>query len=232
MMVSFASVFTLVLETRLEPGSLKAMWPSGPIPDRTERAVGNLLSLQKWLIIQVSISAQWLPDLRQRAESLQQLLSSLQRFRTLLAGQRRCHPGCGCSRLLCLCAWRSYSTWRSGSSQGDLWEALYGILWQFLMQHHSFFNDSSMWNHFTRCKTYLHIHPCWMFLRTGMRLLHSCSTRSVSCNNQGVCFLKTGKSLQSKSGVTVLQAFLKQRLYTTPPPPLCFGRNYCILNRL
>lgn len=36
MIVSFASVFTLVLDTRLEPGSLKAMWPSGPIPDREE----------------------------------------------------------------------------------------------------------------------------------------------------------------------------------------------------
>lgn len=34
--VSFASVFTLVLETRLEPGSLKATWPSGPIPGRTQ----------------------------------------------------------------------------------------------------------------------------------------------------------------------------------------------------
>jgi len=33
MIVSLARVFTLVLETRLEPGSLKAMWPSGPIPD-------------------------------------------------------------------------------------------------------------------------------------------------------------------------------------------------------
>ena len=33
MIVSFARVFTLVLETKLEPGSLKAMWPSGPIPD-------------------------------------------------------------------------------------------------------------------------------------------------------------------------------------------------------
>jgi len=31
-MVSIARVFTLVLEARLEPGSLKAMWPSGPIP--------------------------------------------------------------------------------------------------------------------------------------------------------------------------------------------------------
>lgn len=36
MIVSFARVFTLVLETRLEPGSLKAMWPSGPIPDSTQ----------------------------------------------------------------------------------------------------------------------------------------------------------------------------------------------------
>lgn len=35
MMVSFAKVFTLVLETKLEPGSLKAMWPSGPIPYST-----------------------------------------------------------------------------------------------------------------------------------------------------------------------------------------------------
>ncbi len=34
-MVSLARVFTLVLETRLEPGSLNAMWPSGPMP--TER---------------------------------------------------------------------------------------------------------------------------------------------------------------------------------------------------
>lgn len=37
--VSFASVFTLVLETRLEPGSLKATWPSGPIPGRTKGEV-------------------------------------------------------------------------------------------------------------------------------------------------------------------------------------------------
>lgn len=34
-MVSFANVFTLVLETRLEPGSLNAMWPSGPMPTET-----------------------------------------------------------------------------------------------------------------------------------------------------------------------------------------------------
>lgn len=31
-MVSMAKVFTRVLDTRLDPGSLKAMWPSGPIP--------------------------------------------------------------------------------------------------------------------------------------------------------------------------------------------------------
>lgn len=31
-MVSLAKVFTLVLDTRLEPGSLNAMCPSGPIP--------------------------------------------------------------------------------------------------------------------------------------------------------------------------------------------------------
>lgn len=42
--VSFARVFTLVLETRLEPGSLKAMWPSGPIPDRTGGVVLNFTS--------------------------------------------------------------------------------------------------------------------------------------------------------------------------------------------
>lgn len=36
MMVSFARVFTRVLDTRLEPGSLKAMWPSGPIPDKIQ----------------------------------------------------------------------------------------------------------------------------------------------------------------------------------------------------
>lgn len=30
--VSWARVFTLVRDTRLDPGSLKAMWPSGPIP--------------------------------------------------------------------------------------------------------------------------------------------------------------------------------------------------------
>lgn len=39
MTVSFASVFTLVLETRLEPGSLKATWPSGPIPGKTQGEV-------------------------------------------------------------------------------------------------------------------------------------------------------------------------------------------------
>lgn len=44
MIVSFARVFTLVLETRLEPGSLKAMWPSGPIPDRTRGVVLNFTS--------------------------------------------------------------------------------------------------------------------------------------------------------------------------------------------
>lgn len=32
MIVSLARVFTRVLDTKLEPGSLKAMWPSGPIP--------------------------------------------------------------------------------------------------------------------------------------------------------------------------------------------------------
>lgn len=37
MIVSFAKVFTLVLETKLEPGSLKAMWPSGPIPDTRQQ---------------------------------------------------------------------------------------------------------------------------------------------------------------------------------------------------
>lgn len=35
MIVSFARVLSLVLEAKLEPGSLKAMWPSGPIPDTT-----------------------------------------------------------------------------------------------------------------------------------------------------------------------------------------------------
>lgn len=46
MRVSFARVFNLVLETRLEPGSLKAMWPSGPIPDKTRGVVWILLFLQ------------------------------------------------------------------------------------------------------------------------------------------------------------------------------------------
>lgn len=35
-MVSMASVFTRVLDTRLEPGSLKAMCPSGPMPTGRE----------------------------------------------------------------------------------------------------------------------------------------------------------------------------------------------------
>lgn len=47
MIVSFARVFTLVLETRLEPGSLKATWPSGPIPIRTARMVRMLISPQQ-----------------------------------------------------------------------------------------------------------------------------------------------------------------------------------------
>ena len=34
MMVSCARVFTLVRDTRLEPGSLNAICPSGPIPER------------------------------------------------------------------------------------------------------------------------------------------------------------------------------------------------------
>ena len=36
-MVSRANVLTRVRETRLEPGSLKAMWPSGPIPIKTNK---------------------------------------------------------------------------------------------------------------------------------------------------------------------------------------------------
>ena len=32
MIVSCAKVLIRVLDTRLEPGSLKAIWPSGPIP--------------------------------------------------------------------------------------------------------------------------------------------------------------------------------------------------------
>ena len=35
MMVSWARVLTRVLDTRELPGSLKAMWPSGPIPGVT-----------------------------------------------------------------------------------------------------------------------------------------------------------------------------------------------------
>lgn len=37
-MVSMASVFTRVLDTRLEPGSLKAMCPSGPMPAQERRS--------------------------------------------------------------------------------------------------------------------------------------------------------------------------------------------------
>lgn len=86
--------------------------------------------------------------------------------------------------------------------------------------------SSLMCNRFMLVKTYLHIHPCWRFLHTGMRFLHSCSTRSVSCNSPGGYFLETDKSLQSKSGVTVLESFHFGRLYTIIP--LCFRGNYCI----
>lgn len=143
-----------------------------------------------------SLSTLWTPDLRQTAQFLPQSLSFSQMFHTLLAGQRHCRQGCGCSVLLCLCAWRSYSTWRSGSSLGDLWEGLYMtvFLWQFLMQDHSFqeyvkVTKHNVWEEKT-VKTYLHIHPCWKSLHIGMRFLHFCSTRSASCSNPKAYFLK------------------------------------------
>lgn len=82
------------------------------------------LTAQSLILLITVLSALCSSDLRQTAESLPQLLSSPQRRRTLLEGQRRCHRGCGCSLLVCRCAWRSYSTWRSGSSQGGFWGAL------------------------------------------------------------------------------------------------------------
>lgn len=143
MIVSCASVFTLVLETRLEPGSLKAMWPSGPIPDKTKGAILNITAAStktvkgidakvalrtnlKCVAAYSTFTAQWPPDLQQRARSLRQPLSCPQRLDTQLASPQHCRLRYECSLLLCLCAWRSYSTWRSGSFQGDLWEALCG----------------------------------------------------------------------------------------------------------
>lgn len=72
-----------------------------------------------WSVVKVSSQ-----HLQQRARSPQQLLSSPQRPRTRLAGLLRCRPGCAYSLPWCRCAWRSYSTWRSGSSRGDLVEVL------------------------------------------------------------------------------------------------------------
>lgn len=124
--VSFAKVFTRVLDTRLEPGSLKAMWPSGPIPDKIQWT-------QIWIMLRrvddnCLLSALWPPDLQQTARSHRRLLSFPQMLHTLLAGLPHCRLRYVCSLLLCLCAWRSYSTWRSGSSQGDLLEALYKVV--------------------------------------------------------------------------------------------------------
>lgn len=45
--VSIAKVFTLVLDTRLEPGSLKAMCPSGPIPAMETVQVYNITTEHK-----------------------------------------------------------------------------------------------------------------------------------------------------------------------------------------
>lgn len=53
--VSLARVFTLVLDTRLEPGSLKAMCPSGPMPKKTRdtewRKINNRLVDGKYAMI-------------------------------------------------------------------------------------------------------------------------------------------------------------------------------------
>ena len=42
--VSFAKVLTRVLDTSDEPGSLKAIWPSLPIPVKQQRTLHDFLS--------------------------------------------------------------------------------------------------------------------------------------------------------------------------------------------
>lgn len=64
-------------------------------------------------------------DLQQRAWCPQQLWSCPQTLCTPGAGLPRCRPRCGHSPAWCRCSGRSCSTWRSGSSQDALWEALH-----------------------------------------------------------------------------------------------------------
>ena len=47
-MVSLLSVLIRVLETKLDPGSLKAMWPSGPIPKNKQKIWWKLLIIYKY----------------------------------------------------------------------------------------------------------------------------------------------------------------------------------------
>ena len=56
-MVSFARVFTLVRETREEPGSLNAICPSGPIPKKKSKIefCTLLLILETWKVDRLKI---------------------------------------------------------------------------------------------------------------------------------------------------------------------------------
>ncbi len=124
--VSRARVFMRVLDTRLDPGSLNAMWPSGPIPCKKKIIVCETftpLLLSSWQIHKPSLNkSSWY--LQWTNVRLQPPWFSLQSRRTLSQDWLHFHPRYGHCKAGYRHAWRNWSTWMSGNFPDDLVEFL------------------------------------------------------------------------------------------------------------
>lgn len=108
--VSTASVLIRVLDARLDPGSLNAMWPSAPIPKwNYDVCINSYFGFEPCMSY-----LQW------RAPLLQPPSSSSRNLRILSEDSRRFHQECERTLGWCRCVWKSCWTCTNGSSLGDL----------------------------------------------------------------------------------------------------------------
>ena len=158
---------TLVLETSEDPGSLKAMWPSGPMPPMNSSIPPAWGSIEK----QSSFSFYVLIN-NKKDTSPQQ--SSVRSQHTPRLNQERCRPERARSRKVLVQSQKSHFTF--GSMSMCLKKFCNMYLWYFVWSYQFFVKVTcgSSQGDLPRCRR---TRPCWTSSRTWSSLFQPCAPK-------------------------------------------------------
>ena len=158
---------TLVLETSEDPGSLKAMWPSGPMPPMNSSIPPAWCSIEK----QSSFSFYVLINNKKETSPQQ---SSVRSQHTPRLNQERCRPERARSRKVLVQSQKSHFTF--GSMSMCLKKFCNMYLWYFVWSYQFFVKVTcgSSRGDLPRCRR---TRPCWTSSRTWSSLFQPCAPK-------------------------------------------------------